>query len=149
ALFVFLARCFHEPIQFTAGLCVFFHLPIPIVICERIKRSGQFTALFRTKLLDGGFNLFHPGHTLSLSASSAWNKWRNASRSAFAGRPWANTQQSMLTCSTVVRLRQGKLRVGPSRTGDLLRVGPSRTGGLLSVESVSPVEATLLYGARK
>src|SRR4030095_6117361 len=71
ALFVLLVRCFHEPIQSSAGLGVFFHLPIPIVICEGIQRRGQFAAFLRTKLLNRRLNLFHPCHMLSLSASSA------------------------------------------------------------------------------
>ncbi len=62
ACLVFLSSRFHESIQFPSRLSVLLHLPVPIIIFDWIKQSGQFTTLFRTKLLDRSLDFFHPSH---------------------------------------------------------------------------------------
>jgi len=57
---------------FAASLirsCVVFHLPIPIVLFDRIRQGSQFTTLFGRELINGCFNLFHAAHVQTLFAS--------------------------------------------------------------------------------
>ena len=61
-LLIVLVRRFHYPMQFSAGPRVLFHLPVPIVVCDWIKQSGQFTAFFRRELVNSRLNMFYATH---------------------------------------------------------------------------------------
>src|SRR5262249_52296898 len=61
------------------------HLPVPIVIVDRIQKSEQFAALFRTELLDGSLNFFHAAHRISVCRMETSDKLLQDGENAVLG----------------------------------------------------------------
>jgi hypothetical protein len=74
ALFVFLVRRFHHPIQFPAGRSIFLHLPIPFVLLSGIQQSGQFRAFLGGKPIDRCLDLFYASHVPSVRINASSDK---------------------------------------------------------------------------
>jgi len=90
--------------QFSSRFSVLFHLPVPIVLFDRIQQSGQFTAFFRGELINGRFDLFHATHVQSVSGSESLDKRRSsfATSSVLAGKLAVQRQDVRLKSHTLL-----------------------------------------------
>jgi hypothetical protein len=73
-LVIFLIRGFYDSMQFSSGLGVLFHLPLPIVLFHWIEQSGQLAAFFGRELVGSRLNLFYAIHVRSLSANQTLDR---------------------------------------------------------------------------